>query len=273
MRLPEGTPAVDGFLCSHPKCGRTWIRFALARYMSRALGLGVEVDLNTLWTVLPNFDATYPQPGRDIHSYAYYEDEAVPLIISTHLEFDPGLFGEAPVVFLVRSPYDIVVSNFFQRTKTQADYEGDMASFISDPEVGVPGVIDYWNGWAPRLAEMGDLTLSYEALRADARPGFAEICRRLGLPVDDGLIEDALEYSSMDNMRKLELERGIVNLTYDQSDPEALRVRRGKVGGFGDYLDAEQVEYIRGLCEERLSPAARELLGGYGLEPWLTPTG
>ncbi len=170
MRLPEGFPPVDGFLCSHPKCGRTWIRFALARYMSQALELDVEIDLNTMWRVLPNFDATYPQPGRDIHSYAYADDPAVPLIISTHLPYEEGLFGQAPVVFLVRSPYDVVVSNFFQRTKTQVDYHGEIKQFIADPEVGIPGLIDYWNGWAPRLADRSDLTLSYEALRADARP-------------------------------------------------------------------------------------------------------
>ncbi len=69
-------------------------------------------------------------------------------------------------------------------------------------------------------------------------------------------------------MRRIEVERGIVNLSYDTADPEALRVRRAVVGGFRDYLDADDIEYVRSQCEQRLSPEARALLAGHGLEPW-----
>lgn len=38
-----------------------------------------------------------------------------------------------------------------------------------------------------------------------------------------------------------------------------------------DYLDDEDIEYIRRVCERRLSPAARMLLGAHGIDPWNRP--
>lgn len=256
-----------GFLCSHPKSGRTWMRFALARYMDRTLELGIDVDLHTMWRVLPNFDSPDPQPGRDLAGYAFADRPDVPLIVSTHLPFDPELFGHSPTVFLLRSPYDVVVSYFFQRSKTQSDYYGDLRSFVRDPELGTPALVDYLNAWAPPLSSNGALTLSYESLRADSRTGFERIVERFGLPIDDAAIEDALEFASIPNMRRIELQRGIVNLDYDQSDPDALRVRRGVVGGYMDYLDADDARYVRDTCARGLLDEAWTLLARHHVAP------
>jgi hypothetical protein len=43
----------------------------------------------------------------------------------------------------------------------------------------------------------------------------------------------------------------------DPGDPESFKVRRGKVGGFPDYLDATTVE----LLDEKLRRARLELFG------------
>jgi alcohol sulfotransferase len=267
MRLPEGTPTAAGFLCSHPKSGRTWMRFALARYLSRVFDLGLEIDLHTMWTVLPNFDSPEPQPGRDLAGYAFADRPEVPLIVSTHLPYDPELFGETPIVFLVRSPYDVVVSYFFQRSKTERSYHGGLRSFVRDADLGAAGLVDYLNTWAPALNGNGAVTLSYESLRADVWPGFIRILQRFGLRIDNGAARDALAYAAIPNMRRIELAHGIVNLDYDQSDPDALRVRRAVVSGFHDYLDDADVRYVREICDERLSAEARELLERHGVAP------
>jgi hypothetical protein len=243
------------------------MRFALARYMDQVLDLGLDVDLHTMWKVLPNFDSDNPQPGRDLESYAFYDRPDVPLIVSTHLPFDPDLFGHLPIVFLVRSPYDVVVSYFFQRSKTQSDYGGDLKSFVRDEELGAPALVGYLNAWAPLLNSNGALTLSYESLREDARPGFRRIVAKFGLPVDEGAIGEALDYASIPNMREIELRKGIVNLNYDQSDPDALRVRRAVVGGFRDYLDAEDTRYVRETCSSGLNAEAWKLLARHSVTP------
>ena len=43
-------------------------------------------------------------------------------------------------------------------------------------------------------------------------------------------------------------------------DAESRRMRRGKVGGFADYLTDAQAELIERTCTEWLTPAAKELL-------------
>jgi hypothetical protein len=58
--------------------------------------------------------------------------------------------------------------------------------------------------------------------------------------------ENALEFSRFGNMRKME-----ASLEYDRqllqpgdvNDPESYKVRRGKIGGYVDYLDPSDVEY------------------------------
>jgi hypothetical protein len=45
----------------------------------------------------------------------------------------------------------------------------------------------------------------------------------------------------------------------DASDPNSVKVRRGKMSGYVDYLDAAQVATIEGLIADGLDPAF-----GYG---------
>jgi hypothetical protein len=264
MRVRESAKPVSGFVCSHPKSGRTWMRFALARYLTAIHGIDVEVSLQTLWTILPNYDGGKHVAGRDMTAYEYGDRDDVPLILFSHLDFDPRLFEGVPVAFLIRDPYDVVVSNYFQKSRVERTFAGEMADFVRDPDVGIRNTVRYWNTWAEQLRANGDLTLTYESLRAEPVEGFRRIVRHLGLQDDPEAAAEAIEYASIDNMRRIELRDGIVNLDYDQSDPEALRVRRAVIGGYRDYLSDEDVEFIRVTCEDELTPAAKTLLAEHG---------
>jgi len=265
MRVRESDKPVSGFICSHAKSGRTWMRFALARYMSRVYALDVEVTLQTMWTILPNYDGQRTE-GRDIRTYEFGDRADVPLVLSSHLSFDAGLFGDAPIAFLLRSPYDITVSNYFHLTKSDQTYEGDIDEFIRDPELGILNTVAYWNTWSEQLLSNGDLTLSYEALLTDPVEGFRRMARHFGLRDDPEAAADAIRYASFENMRRIELNDGIINQDYDQSDPEALRVRRAVVGGYRDYLSDAHIAYIHDTCERELTPATTSLLAEHGIE-------
>ena len=57
---------------------------------------------------------------------------------------------------------------------------------------------------------------------------------------------------------------GIPAHEYDRTDSESLRMRRGQVGGFADYLNAEQIALIEQTCSRELTPAAKKLLVSTG---------
>jgi hypothetical protein len=71
----------------------------------------------------------------------------------------------------------------------------------------------------------------------------------LGLDeVSDGIVREAVEFASFDNMRQMELsqvsaERGKLRAR-DKDDPESFKSRRRKVGAFVDYLNSVEIEYM-----------------------------
>ena len=78
-------------------------------------------------------------------------------------------------------------------------------------------------------------------------------------------MERARARAAFDQMQSLERNRGIKGQQYDRTDPESLRVRKGRVGGYTDYLDEEDISRITEACRAQLTPAARELFELHGL--------
>ena len=84
----------------------------------------------------------------------------------------------------------------------------------------------------------------------------------MGEDFSESDLQAAADWTSFDNMKKMESEghfrRGGVQLI-DKDDPTTRKVRRGKVGGFRDDFEAEQVAELEELIVSRLSPTF-----GYG---------
>jgi alcohol sulfotransferase len=112
------------------------------------------------------------------------------------------------------------------------------------------------------------MVLSYEGLRADPEHGFIRLTAHLGVSCGPAEARAALAQASFPNMLASELRTGVRGYDYDRRDPEARRVRRGRIGGYRDYLDADDVRYVADVCAEQLSPAARAVLQRHGLAPW-----
>ena len=264
----EAAPLAQGFICSYPKSGRTWIRFALAHVLKAANDLEIEIDLRSLFALLPNMDGHGPDPGKDASVYAYSEVPAVPLLLSSHLSYEDRLFAGRPVVFLLRCPLDVLVSNYFQKTRQDHSWEGDLAAFVRDPEVGALDFVRHLDSWAERLARPEVLVFSYEGLRADPERGLIRLVTHLGVPCGAAEARAALELAAMPNMLATELRSGIRGYDYDRADPEARRVRRGLIGGYRDYLGPADVRYVADICAEQLAPAARATLERHDVAPW-----
>ena len=58
---------------------------------------------------------------------------------------------------------------------------------------------------------------------------------------------------------------GIPGHNYDANDTDSRRVRRGRIGGGLEHLDATDCEFIERACRNDLSQETRQLLDDYGV--------
>ena len=252
----------DAVVVSYGKSGRTWLRAMLSRWFIRHHGLPTSRMMG--------FD--------NLHRL----DPRVPKILFTHdnyirsytgnLDSKRDFYGKK-VVLLVRHPADVAVSQYFQwkfrmrpRKKALNGYpehggELSVADFLLDPDVGVPGVVRFFNGWSAERASLPQLlVVRYEDLRRDTVKELARGLLFLGEAPSEAELADCVAFASIENMRKLEERAGGSWLAGsrmrpgDKANPDSFKVRRGKVGGWRDYVDDAQAVVIEALIERELRP-------------------
>ncbi|MBO9519127.1 MAG: sulfotransferase domain-containing protein [Porphyrobacter sp.] len=260
--LRIASAAATAVLVSYPKSGRTWVRFILAHYFA-AKARNPDVDTETMFGFAPNFDL---DPKRGIPAYIKRADIAsVPLIPSTHSRFTARIPPDLPVLFVVRDPRDVMTSSYHHVTRHKHSFSGDMDAFLKDNEQGLPEYIRFMNSWGRELKRRDHYVLAYESLTSDPIAEMSGALEFLDQRVDRTALEQAVDLSSFDKLRALELDKGIPGHEYDKTDPHALRMRRGKVGSFKDELSAEQRQLIEETCASQLNGTAAALLSQYGL--------
>ena len=104
------------------------------------------------------------------------------------------------------------------------------------------------NSWLVEWSARPDfLLLRYETLHESPEPGFRKLLRLLREnPVHEGAFAHALAFSDFGHMQKLENAGAFdskILRAGDTQDPESFKVRRGKVGGFEDYLSPNDQVY------------------------------
>jgi hypothetical protein len=261
----------DGVVVSYGKSGRTWLRVMLTRYYQARHGL--ERDPYMEWEELRRAAATIPNLFFTHDNYV--ED------VSAGRN---AAFQGKRVVLLARHPADTAVSMFHQwkhRMKPikrwlndyPADTEGvPLFEFVASPRWGIPRVVRFLNGWAGSLSDLGSvLLIRYEDMRADTAGALARILRFLGSDPDPVAVREAVEFASLENMRKVEKEAAEmpwVNARLrprDRDNPDSFKVRRGKVGGYRADFTAAELARIDGLLAE-LDPVF-----GYGVKEQAEP--
>lgn len=212
----------------------------------------------------------------------------IPKIFFTHDNFIKDYTGNVDskadfygckTVLLVRNPADVSVSQYFQwqhRMKREKKAlnrfpphgsECELFDFVMRSESGLPRIIDFLNVWANDRDNLQDLLMiRYEDLRTEPALQLRDILAFIGTPGREDEIQDAVDYGSIENMRKLEAKStGWVGggrlKPRDKNNPDSYKVRRAKVGGYRDYFDDQQLAEVDRLLTESLSP-----IFGYGLQ-------
>jgi len=239
---------------SVPKSGRTWIRTFLCAYFCKLHGRE--------FTLRPE---RYGEPG-------------IPRLVFSHDLFEHRTKGDlwdrvrgkylvpkrelqrAKIVLLVRDPRDCFVSLYVQMTRRDptapAKFQKKTVSdLLRDERFGIPGIIRAMNDWLHEFAGRNNfMIIRYEALRASPAEHFRELLAVLGETAPDmSIFQEALDFSQFENMQKLEAAGAFdskILLPGDVRDPESFKVRRGKIGGYREYLPAEDQEYAAAVLAE-----------------------
>jgi hypothetical protein len=236
----------DVLLCSYPKCGRTWLRFMLASYFHLLSQSPEEMDFRHMARLVPaagKSDKPVDDEGALVIKPAQANALELPLVAATHLNYSNRriqmIFSSKDIIFLVRNIYDVLVSQYFELVHRRGDKgTDDIWAFIREKEL-LESYIAYLNGWAENLVPDRHLTLTYEGLKADTETELMRLVQFLNLDVIPEQIKEAIRLASFENMQRIQRQkrerRGIDDTSTNFS---GLRVRRGKIGGHREWLNA-----------------------------------
>jgi hypothetical protein len=234
-------------ILSVPKSGRTWLRAFLCAYFCKRFGLEFTLRLDR------------------------HHDQRIPRVIFSHDVFEHRTKGDrwdrlrgkylvprrelnrAKIILLARDPRDCFVSLYLQLTKRDPNApiklkKKTASEMLRDRRFGIHAIINAMNDWINEFSGRDNFSLvRYEAMRASPAEHFRDLLAVLGeSSADANIFQGALEFSRFENMQKLEAAGAFdSNILHpgDVRDPESFKVRRGKVGGYREYLSIQDQEY------------------------------
>jgi len=226
----EPKPAADVYILSYPKTGRTWLRALVGKALVDHYGLPPERLLET--------DALTAMAGLPRAGFYHDGSAMIDALDWRELDATKAAYRGKRVLLLGRDVRDTLVSAYFQATRRVDAFDGPIASFVRDAR--------------------------YEAMHRDPAASLRTALDFLGArDVPDRVVADAVEFSRFENLRRAEAEDRFGShmlRTPSNADPESFKVRKGKVGGFRDYLSPDDVAYIdaaeaaRGCAFTRSTP-------------------
>jgi hypothetical protein len=253
----------QAYIASYPKCGRTWLRLLIGRYLCLHANIDTRLALETQFIS--------PKAGVLTTQFTHDGTEAKdgkwkPIVT------DKTSYAGKKVILLMRDPRDVAVSCYFQATKREKAYEGSVSDYIRDGEQGIRHYLDFLESWEGNThVPDAFLLLRYRDIMADPARCLRDVLAFIGCKeVNEAYVQDAVEFSQFSNMRKMEETDYFASKKLkpgDANEPESYKVRRGKVGGYLDYLSQEDCNYLDDIINQSqctLLDSYRTKLSGAG---------
>ena len=273
IRRALGIQKPEATVISFPKSSRTWLQLMLGEYITRYYGLNVKNVIAI---------KQYTKHIEGIPRIRFAHDNRPQWKKPGEIKTGKSAYRHQQILLLVRDPRDVLVSLFFEKTRRvparrsdRPEFKGTINDFVYHKTGGIDSIITFYNDWAANREVPDDFKIvKYEDLRRNTRDTLTEILAFIGLPrVDDKILDEVLELGKIEKMRKMEaasargghtlrrtdLEAGDAFQTRafqpaDPGDPESFKVRKGKVGGYADYLGEQEIEFLGKKIREELNP-------------------
>jgi hypothetical protein len=221
--IPCNTPYV---LLEYPKCGMTWTRYMI--YQATSIR-HPEVSL------------------ADAVGEVQYRHLAVPRIRCTVRFLFDRRTRKKGILFLVRQPERVMVSNYNHTRYRLRAHEMDLHEFIHSDEYGIHAFVKFVESNVEHLKAFNHITVRYEDLRADTAAQLTRILEFIDMPLSSKEIDTVVRNSTFDAMRNIEQERrfDVEWLDPPTADPRAARVRSGGKEKLEELFSREDLEYMR----------------------------
>jgi len=237
----------DVYIISHPRSGRTWLRLLLGKILCEKYGFSDKymLDIYKL-TTLAGILRT-----QLIHDHISYTESYKYF----YLPEDKKIYANKKVIFLVRDIKDVLVSYYYYVLKRDREFEGSISNFIRTEKYGVKKIVNFYNSWyESRNIPLEFMVLRYEDMMNNPEANLIKTINFLGLEnIDVYTIKKAIEFAKFDNLKKLEREQYFNKKAMrpaNKSDDESYTIRRGKVGGYVEYLNQDDIKYIESVIQE-----------------------
>ncbi len=255
----------DVLFVRHPKTGGTWLRALLTSLYGQKYGLSTRRVVRSDELHLQHAGLPKLLISSGYFSWERWLGEAVLR--------DPSL-SQKRLLILARHPGDVVVSWYIQFTRRTKAFKRELLlaemsqpfdpasvtleEFVQHEEAGLPSIIAQYNYWAERLPLFErHLVMRYEDLRTNTVDSLGKLATFLGESFTDTQIEQAAEFGSVDNLRKLERDGYFDNRSLrlrDATDTSLLKVRRAQIGGFRDDLPASIANRVAKQVADSMHP-------------------
>jgi hypothetical protein len=232
---------------SIPKSGRTWLRTFLSAYFCARYEHPFSLD-----------PANYPDPRipRVIYSHDLFEHRTKgrwwDRIRGKYL-IPASELRRAGIILLVRDPRDAFVSHYVQLTRPTAEAPDELktktaSEMLHDRFLGIRQIVRTMNDWLAEFGERPNVTLvRYEELRSNPAEHFSRVLAAIGeQQISQSHFDAALQFSEFSSMQKMEAAGSFdskILQPRDRNDPESFNVRRGRIGGYADYLSPSDIAY------------------------------
>lgn len=241
----------DVYIISHPKNGRTWLRMMLGKALALTYGINKE-DLDLYKITWLNSRAPNVATMHSVVGNYSKLPKFKPLRI-------PKAYSNKKIILVFRDPRDVVISYYFECTKRKkTNYSGPLSDFIRR-DFTLKRHVAYINMWYAEMKKRPKdiILVKYEDMHKDVHHQLRRVLRFLRIKTSEEIIEKSVQYGSFSNMRKMEVNQKFVGnrlQAVDLKDKESYKTRKGKVGGYVNYLNKEDREFVDRYVRENLNP-------------------
>src|SRR6266542_1115027 len=236
----------DVIVVSYPKAVRTWHRVILRKYLETLVAVKKVHSISSL--------EISRSLGIPFVAYSHNGAGSRYAIGPRHfLNASPVLWRNRKVILLVRDPRDVLVSGYFHDRHRLGSFTGSLSEYIRHPYTGIEKLLVAHQRWSRYSRTVpGFLLQRYESFHTDVESSVTAMLDFLGIKVDPAALAQSIEFARFENIRRSKEEGYFKSdaMRFADTDPDARKVREGRVGGYKEYMLDEDIAFVDSMIRQ-----------------------